>query len=423
MQQNDSKKTRISDNPSHVKIRKQIEDAKNLINFLDNLGIDTTILSKEYLKLEELSKIVIYDIHDRFNDHFSEKGWIAYESMNQTKIIKAVEFADANKFEEAERLLIEYYDENILKLFISRLSFIDVFKPRVVLIEKAFEDHLEERYHATIPVILAMIDGVVSDLKPGDQRGFFAEGADVEAWDAIAAHESGLNALQKVMSKVRKKTQTEKITLPLRNGIIHGRDLGYANKTVAVKVWHTLFALADGIRSMKDEEQRKSTSNDTSEEMPEKTFYENMAKIESFKPRKLDIDYIKSLDYDEETPEKVLVEFLDYWSKDKPNFYEMTKKIDLEERNLKQMVGILRKKVFENKRLTGYEILAIKDETIGVTNIEVNLNFKDENGEISPNTTFKLWYIDSKGKLNIRGTKGCSWKILTGYGIENVFNE
>jgi hypothetical protein len=37
-----------------------------------------------------------------------------------------------------------------------------------------------------------------------------------------------------------------------RHGILHGRDINYANKTVAAKCWAALFALNDWARAVKD---------------------------------------------------------------------------------------------------------------------------------------------------------------------------
>lgn len=425
-----AKNSRISNNPSHINFSSKLENLKELVQKADLFGINDPEIIKIKKDIKMFEKME--DIHDRFNDHFLQAGWIAYESMDHPNVIvKAVELADAGKFDDAEKVLIEYYDENNLKLFIQRLSFIDEFKPRMELIELAFEDYLEDRYHGSIPVLLAMIDGVVADLKPGDQRGFFAEGAKLEAWDAVSAHETGLSALQVVLTDQRKKTRINEITLPYRNGILHGRDLGYANKIVAVKVWATLFALADGIRSMKNEEQRKDTfNNDSFEEMSEEAFYEKITEIESFKPRNLKVnqdypEYGNYSDYLEGTPERSLVEFFEHWSKNKPNLHEMTKRIDLsfDDRSLNHIIGILRRDIFKNQKLLKFKIISIDDETVALTNIKVNLYIQDEEETINRETTFKLGYMDSNGKLEIRGIEECSWKIIAGYGIEMAISE
>ncbi len=423
----DTENSRISNNPSHVKIEKKIGQMENLIDLGEKFGIDTNELKSKLSDLKEESEF-LRNIHDRFNDHFREEGWIAYESMNHEVMINAVELADSDKFEDAEHLLIEYYDENILRLSISRLKWIEEFTQRIDLIESALEDHLEERYHASIPVILAMIDGVVTDLKPGDQRGFFAEGVEIEAWDAIAAHETGLKALQRLLSKTRKKTLSEEINIPYRNGILHGRDLGYANKKVSIKTFATLLALADGIRAIKKDEIEAVEEYEPTiiesiikEKQSEEEFYETMNKIEAFVPRELDSDYLDSLDFDEGTPEKVLLELLELSTVNNPNFLEIAKKIDLslEERTVQQIAGVLRKKVFQNQKITGFKFLSIIDDAISVTSIVVELNIRNGEENLFYETKFVLTYKDKEGKPQTRDIKGCSWKIIAGFGIEN----
>jgi len=115
---------------------------------------------------------------------------------------------------------------------ISRLKGIEEFQPRAWLIYKALDDYLAERYHACVPVVLMMIDGFVNDL---EQKGFFATNIDLTVWDTIAAHDSGLNTLTTIFGKSRTKTTSEEINSPYRNGILHGRDLGYDNRKVAAK--------------------------------------------------------------------------------------------------------------------------------------------------------------------------------------------
>jgi hypothetical protein len=51
------------------------------------------------------------------------------------------------------------------------------------LAQFALEDHKAQRFHASIPVVLALTDGLVSEISE-NQRGLFAEGVDLRAWDS-----------------------------------------------------------------------------------------------------------------------------------------------------------------------------------------------------------------------------------------------
>lgn len=81
---------------------------------------------------------------------------------------------------------------------------IKAFKPRMRLINLALDDYLAERYHAIIPVVLALTDGLVNELHP-DRRGISAEKTELQAWDSIAAHSQGLGKLKSILFKGRKK--------------------------------------------------------------------------------------------------------------------------------------------------------------------------------------------------------------------------
>lgn len=45
--------------------------------------------------------------------------------------------------------------------------------------------------------------------------------------------------------------------MPYRNGILHGRDLNYANEYVSCKLLALMFAVADWMKMKNSEEQRK----------------------------------------------------------------------------------------------------------------------------------------------------------------------
>lgn len=69
-----------------------------------------------------------------------------------------------------------------------------------------------------------------------NMSGVFAQPADLTAWDCIAVHETGLQFLPSLMTKGRNKTNEDSIHIPYRYGILHGRELAFDNKLVAVKI-------------------------------------------------------------------------------------------------------------------------------------------------------------------------------------------
>jgi len=91
--------------------------------------------------------------------------------------------------------------------------------------------------------LLSIIDGITNDID--HEFGFFTKHSDMIIEDSIVGHQTGLQAIQKIVNQARKTTSLEQIKIPFRNGILHGRDVNYGNKVVAAKCWNILFALRD----------------------------------------------------------------------------------------------------------------------------------------------------------------------------------
>lgn len=421
---------KIRDNPSFKKMDQNFEGAKSFKNLVDMGILDGLSMYGANIDdiSENLSKMVgmekefelITNMPDRFNEHFLKLGWIAHESMNFEEMKKAVELGDEEKFKEAEHGLIEYYSNN-LELSIKMVQWIEEFKPRNELIQLAYDDYLAGRYHACIPVIFLIIDGVVADTKEIEgNKGFFAEDEGLYAWDSIAAHQTGLTELRKLLYKSRGTTNNDELEIPYRNGILHGRDLGYANKKVATKVWATLFALRDGIVAIKQK------GKESREEDTDKFTFDDLIKnrnreqfLKEWKPRELKLnedipDSGKSSDYDIGSPERALVEFFENWQSN--NFGKIAQMLDhrtLEEYTLNNLAGKLRRDIFNKKKLESYKILVVSDETPGVSGITAGLTIKNEDESIKKEVTFRLIYEDNNGKIEIRTMKNGSWRFIS----------
>jgi hypothetical protein len=63
--------------------------------------------------------------------------------------------------------------------------------------------------------------------------------------NAIAGHSEGLQALTATFAKRRQPFNDEEITVPYRNGILHGRDNNYGTQLVASKAWSYLACVRD----------------------------------------------------------------------------------------------------------------------------------------------------------------------------------
>jgi hypothetical protein len=146
-------------------------------------------------------------------------------------------------------VLADHYNEKAIDFIFMHCEWSDAFVIRWDLAQAAKREYLAGRYDSGVPMQLMLLDGFVNDIA---QMGFFTDRTDLTAWDSIAAHDSGLKRLAEIFGTKRTKTTKDSITIPYRNGILHGRDLGYANKTVAAKCWAALSAISDWAAALRD---------------------------------------------------------------------------------------------------------------------------------------------------------------------------
>lgn len=222
----------MPDNNLHSinKLQDDIKAAKWLSVFLPK---------KKRQQIKELETSLANMIHliESFNKYFSDAGWCAYDSMNMPLMENAVKAYEAGGIDAGEQVLIQYYQTDVKDIMHWLKNKAKPFRERYELIKCAFDDHFAERYHASVPLFLIIIDGAVNDYTKS--KGFFAEGTDVSAWDCLVGCGDGLTKIKDIFKKGRNKTNHDEIRLPYRNGILHGRDLNYAMPgllTIGIKI-------------------------------------------------------------------------------------------------------------------------------------------------------------------------------------------
>lgn len=364
---------------------------------LSALGVDVQSAEAAFedLDLDELTEGIerLASTPDRFNQHFVDRGWVIHEDMNFDVAQEAIELAEAGQLDEAEALLVEYYDPPTIEFQLVRMKQLDAFLPRWPLAHKALEDYKEGRYHACVPVVLAMTDGLVQQVfvdVQGKGRNFSAEETSLEAWDSIAAHSKGLEALRDLVLTSRKTTRAEEISVPYRHGIMHGMDLGYDNQLVAAKAWSTLFAVGEWARKAEQGELERpdddegdprlmETLQDATETMEETERVREA--VAEWEPRDLIVGEDIPVqgapeDYPEGTPERALVEILHYW---KENNYGYLAKRLLDFDGTPKDPGDVRTQ-FEIFQLHDSRLVGIEDTSPVITDItvEIERNISDE---------------------------------------------
>ncbi len=425
----------IKDNPSFQKFGKDLEGLKlfhKLYKIVSFLGIKNQEMSELFEKLPSLRQQFEDIAHtpDKFNRFFLSRGWVAYETMNLEAMKSAVQFAEQGDIDKAENVLINYHSPDSIEWKVNMLWGIPAFRSRFELVQKAFEDYKEDRYHSCIPIILLIIDGAVNDI---EGKGFFADGTDLTAWDSIAAHNSGLSELAKILGQTRKKTNIEPIDIPYRNGILHGRDLVYDNKVVAAKTWATLFAVRDWAQSVRDgkktppvEEEPKDLHQNLKEiKQSLDQIAENKREqtiIDSWKRGEViigvDIPETGSVeDYPEKSPEKELCQFITNWRI--KNYGQIAHQLLHYKKSSfspKKVAGKMRQ-IFNDFEPTSFFIKEIIDEAPAITELITIINYRTKTQEFSKEVKFRLVYADDDYMPVVRGSVRGSWRIVENFGF------
>jgi len=388
--------------------------------FLKLLGADVQKIDDALANVDDLVQQTekMSRIPDRFNNIFASRGWIIYDLLNLEVARNAITKAESGDINGAETDLVNYYDAETVRWKLQTMKGVRAFHPRLALAQKALIDYEEERYHACVPVVLSLLDGLVNDLQE-KRRGFFAEEVDLTAWDSISAHSSGLNVLVEIFQKGRYKTTTESISIPYRNGIMHGMDLGYDNKIVATKAWAALFATRDwalkaekGLLEAQPEEPQKSWKEILVQLLKNQ---ENKEKLEQWKPRdiRVGIDVPKngkSELFADRTPEKQLAKYLNFWIV--KNYGYMAQCLSPKMGPPAKQAPARLRQVFSSKALKSFEFILVQDKAAALSIISTNLVFEEYGEEVLKAFDFRLINEDSQGNPEVSGTPGSDWKII-----------
>lgn len=416
----------IRDIPHIKKNLEQVKGVKSLKTAMPFLGpvlklfgVDVGQMKEALAGTGELERMAeeLASIPDSFNDLFSGRGWIIYDFMNVEVAKAAIKKGESGDIDGAEADLVDYYSPETVEWTLRTMLGIKAFRPRMPLAEKALDDYREGRYHACVPVVLALMDGLVNGLHE-KRRGFFAEEVDLKAWDSIAAHSKGLNTLTRIFQTGRYKTTTDPITLPYRNGIMHGMDLGYDNKTVAAKSWAALFATRDwAVRA------EQGTLSEQPEK-PKKTWgelfhlirenAEDRARIEAWKPRDIrlgeDVPVSgEASDFEEGTAEHALAEFLNYWKA--RNYGYMSHRLPVREREPMNKAAARVRENFSGKKLQGFEFRNISENAAALTLIEAKLMYEEDGKPVESSVTFRLINESEDGSPCVSGKPGSGWSV------------
>ena len=356
-----------------------------------------------------------------FNERFSSYGWCAYDSMSFALIESANDAFDKSGIEAAEQVLINYYTDDVSKIVHWIKNSSDAFFVRNNLIDRFFEDHFAGRYYSSVPLALIIVDGAVNDFTKS--KGFFAEGTSVDAWDCLVGCSDGLSKLKGIFNQNRTKTNTERITLPYRNGILHGRGLNYANEYVSCKCVALMFAIADWMKMKNSEQTRKEKYEKSLNPPPIRESLLRLAEnkkireeISSWKKRSVTVGEDipasgKVEDYAEYPYIVKIVEMLDAWkSRNYGKLSIYLQRMFSSSLSAGKRAGECRT-IFENKILNCFEIIEVEERACALSKVVVRVSFTTDI-EKEATLVFGCVYESNSDRVGVPWRNNGNWMLM-----------
>ena len=357
-----------------------------------------------------------------FNERFSPYGWCAYDSMSFALIESANAAFEKSGIEAAEQVLINYYTNDVSKVVHWIKNSSDAFLVRSNLLERFFEDHFAGRYYASVPLALIIVDGAVNDFTKS--KGFFAEGTSVDAWDCLVGCSDGLSKLKGIFNQNRTKTNTERITLPYRNGILHGRDLNYANEYVSCKCVALMFAIADWMKMKNSEPTRKEKYEKSLNPPPIRESLSHLAEnkkireeISSWRKRSVTVGEDipasgKAEDYTEYPYIVKIVEMLDAWkSRNYGKLSIYLQRMFPSSLSAGKRAGECRK-IFENRILNCFEIIEVEERACALSKVVVRVSFTTDKEPKEATLTFGCVYESNSDRVGVPWRNNGNWMLM-----------
>jgi hypothetical protein len=352
----------------------------------------------------------------RFTELFGGRGWIAFEMMNHDALREAVALAETVGLDDAEAFLVAHYTADVVRQHLRFMVAVEHYRPRADLLDLAADDYEQGRFHASVPVVLAQIEGLYQDVA---RDTFFRrtrkQGADMVAWGSISAAPGGLPDIAVLLSAPRTRTELAPIDVPYRHGILHGRDLGYGNRTVAAKAWATLFALREYlIRAERGElgpppPKIEPTLRETFAKLAEQG--RERKALDAWRPRE-SLVYRTFDSLPAGAPEEVAKGWLDAWiASDFDGMAAMSHPLFFDDTDGSSRANELRMAV-EAFSPAAVEDLVVTDEAPSISEIVATMS--DGSGLVVP-ITMRMFYRDNDQFL-LRGSPSGRW----GVGLVNL---
>ena len=181
-------------------------------------------------------------------DALSKRGW-GLASLPVEEQTRARDLLEAGDPDQADDILAALWDDDRrTSRVVARVSTLGVADPlfralsvhRWRLLVKARDHHHAGAYEASVPIVLAQVEGITVDVTDG--KLFFSKNpgraADVEDLKRLVSVTASLPKARQAYIGDLSVTQAEGALS--RHGILHGRELAYDTKVISAKMWSLL---------------------------------------------------------------------------------------------------------------------------------------------------------------------------------------
>lgn len=187
------------------------------------------------------------------HDALSQRGW-GVVNLPMPLLAKATALANDGDGDAADALLAEQWDDAVrTSRVVARVGVMgsadptmrDLAHRRRRLLMKARELHHSAVYAASVPMVLAQVEGITADATEG--LLFFSKSpskaADLQDPSRLVSISAGLPAAR--LPYIVGVNQTQAKGSLSRHGILHGRELAYDTKVISAKCWSLLDAVVE----------------------------------------------------------------------------------------------------------------------------------------------------------------------------------
>ena len=391
----------------------------SLLRLLTRFGVGGERLKNivDSVKDIEQQMDALVEMTNAFHTAFSEQGWLWSESTNVEIAKAALEAHESGDLSEAEEILASEFEGDHLDFVITRMCQLQPFSLRREQLEEALALTCEDRYIASVPLLLIVADGVVTD---EFGKSFFADGVDLEEINSFAGQPDALPKLISEICRTRRRTSRDSLDFPYRNGIIHGRDLGYNNHIVNAKCWSLLRNLADLIRARRSEDNRQLEPQPSIREVlaDHGRIQDFRRRIEEWSPRPENNRHIQIspemlASMVEGEPETDLARFLIAWKAG--NYGRMAEAtVDDESRSINGRAGAIRE-LMRGSKLDDAAITRVNDIAAAVTEASVDLTLRSGKHSYYRQFEFRMICHRASGETGIHGEGNTYWRLFPNY--------